>query len=72
MDEKVQEAAAKAAEEVVEKFEKEWEPMMDAIEESVETFGNIDGERQTGLAVDLSCSTLIGKGIKRLGLDHVA
>jgi len=42
--EKVQEAAAKAAEEVVEKFEKEWEPMMDSLEESVETFGNIDGE----------------------------
>lgn len=41
------EAAAAAAEEVVEEFVKEWEPMKDAIKESVETFGTIDGEAHT-------------------------
>jgi len=44
MEQKMQEAVARVAEEVVEKFEKEWEPMVDSVRESVETFGSIEGK----------------------------
>jgi hypothetical protein len=44
MEQRMQEAVAKAAKEVVEKFEKNWEPMMDSVKESVETFGSIEGK----------------------------
>ena len=37
------ETATKIAEEVVEKFNKEWEPMMENVREAAETFDNLEG-----------------------------
>ena len=37
------ETAAKIAEEVVEKFNQEWEPMMENVKEAAETFDNLEG-----------------------------
>ena len=35
--------AAKIAEEVVEKFNEEWEPLMENVKEAAETFDNLEG-----------------------------
>ncbi len=37
------EAAGKIAEDVVDKFKQEWEPLMENVKEAAETFDNLEG-----------------------------
>lgn len=41
--EKLMETAGKIAEDVVEKFQQEWEPLMENVKEAAETFDNLEG-----------------------------
>ena len=41
----VEEAIAKAAEELIEKFEEKWKPAMENLQEAENAFDDLDGER---------------------------
>ena len=43
-DAKMEEAIAKAAEELIDKFEEQWKPAMENLEEAEAVFDDLDGE----------------------------
>ena len=53
------ETASKIAEEVAEKFNKEWEPVMENVREAAETFDNLEGDERC-LSILLQRPALIG------------
>ena len=63
---------AETAAHVVDKFEKEWEPVMEAVREAAETFENLDGRPRVpavvigdilvGRAAETSCASCRADG----------
>ena len=56
-DAKMEEAIAKAAEELIDKFEEQWKPAMENLEEAEAVFDDLDGENCPDLShfSDITC-----------------
>lgn len=51
----MEEAIQKAAEEIIEKFEEQWKPAMENVEEADAAFDDLDGESPTLAQIYLLC-----------------